>query len=151
MIGPHWAGESAGHEGEIGRVTAQGWVPYPALPESTWTLDHPPAGTEKLPEPQWSVDVNAKGEVWQGRCDWGHFGEGGDFTNVVYARISPAAGRDRLAVADADRRRDRTRAEAAARRRVDRGDACVGQLSTARQRRGPAQAVQDHPLHARRP
>ncbi len=90
LLGSTWANEDPGHAGEIGRVTARGWEPYPALPESTWTLAHPPKGTEKLPAPQWQLEVNAKGEIWQGRCDWGHFGEGGDCDNTIYARISPA-------------------------------------------------------------
>jgi hypothetical protein len=90
LLGSTWANEEPGHAGEIGRVTARGWEPYPAFPDATWTLAHPPNGTEKLPEPWWRLDVNAKGEIWQGRCDWGHFGEGGDCDNTIYARISPA-------------------------------------------------------------
>jgi hypothetical protein len=89
LLGPAWADEDGSHAGEVGRVTAKGWAPFAPLPEATWKVAHPPKGSEKMPEPQWRLAVNAKGEIWQGRCDWGHFGEGGDCETTVWARLSP--------------------------------------------------------------
>lgn len=76
-------------EGEIGRITAKGYEPFPALPAATWTIT-PPEGRDHFETAEWSMAVSADGAIWQGRCEWGYFGDGDDCTEFVYARLHPA-------------------------------------------------------------
>jgi len=82
------AGEDPSHDGEIARITAKGYEPFPALPAETWTVK-PPANADQV-GPQWKLVVGPAAEVWQGRCEWGGIADGGWCDQWVYARRAPA-------------------------------------------------------------
>jgi hypothetical protein len=93
----HAAYEAAEHnctadpklDGTIGRVAPTGFVPYAALPESTWAVmsDHSKDG-EPCTTGCWSLAVTGSGDVWQGHCKWMFSADGSDHClEWYYARI----------------------------------------------------------------
>lgn len=87
-------GAEARHDGTIGRLTATGFVAYPALPASTWDLLQQPKDATPCGTSCWSLDVIGV-EVWQGRCKWVFSADGTDHCHEwAYARLDvpgPAA------------------------------------------------------------
>lgn len=77
------------HFGEIGKITATGYVPFPRLPDATWTMPKPKNIDDHQDPPRWHLYVTASGEIWQGRCEWGFVGEGMDCDAWIYARLAP--------------------------------------------------------------
>lgn len=78
-------------DGEIGRITERGYEPFPALPAETWKVSPAPEGFDHFEQPHWKLVVSPDGVIWQGRCEWGYFGDGDACTEWVYARVHPAA------------------------------------------------------------
>ncbi|MBL0218230.1 MAG: hypothetical protein IPQ07_30655 [Myxococcales bacterium] len=77
------------HFGEIGKITATGYVPFPRLPEATWKMPKPKNTDDHQDPPRWHLYVTASQEIWQGRCEWGFVGEGMDCDAWIYARLAP--------------------------------------------------------------
>jgi len=77
--------------GEVGLVTAKGYVPYPRVPDKTWAAKAP-ADLDHFEVPEWQLVVTANNEVWQGRCEYGYFGDGDECTEWRYVQLSPKAG-----------------------------------------------------------
>jgi hypothetical protein len=88
MLEAFGEGEAARH-GEIGRITERGYEPFAALPAATWEITPAPEGFDHFHTPHWKLIVSADGSIWQGRCEWGYFGDGDACTEFVYARLSP--------------------------------------------------------------
>ena len=75
--------------GEIGTITATGYVPFPRLPEATWKMTKPRNIDDHQDPARWHLYVTASREIWQGRCEWGFVGEGMDCDAWIYARLAP--------------------------------------------------------------
>ncbi len=94
-----WAGEdpvvmlrSDAGDPELGRITAEGYRPFPQLPPTTWTTPPPPKGFARYDPPEWRLIVAkaaAGDEIWQGRCEWGVVGHAGTCSQWRYARLAP--------------------------------------------------------------
>ena len=89
MLEAFGEGEAA-RNGEIGRITERGYEPLAALPAATWAIAPAPEGLDRFHTPHWKLIVTADGAIWQGRCEWGYFGDGDACTEFVYARLAPA-------------------------------------------------------------
>lgn len=77
----------ARHDGTIGRSTAKGFVPYPALSASTWDLLQAPSDAAACTSDCWSLDVIGD-QVWQGHCKWVFSADGRDHCHEwAYARL----------------------------------------------------------------
>jgi hypothetical protein len=74
--------------GEIARITANGYEPFPRLPEATWQSVQPDAGQERLEA--WGLVSGADGSIWQGYCGNGFYADGGLVCGLMYARLAPA-------------------------------------------------------------
>jgi hypothetical protein len=75
-------------EGTVGRLTEHGFVPYPRLPESTWSsIAAQPKDFDPCRTQCWSLDVRAT-EVWLGHCKWTFSADGADHCDTwAYVRL----------------------------------------------------------------
>lgn len=76
-------------EGTIGRLTKDGFIAYPRLPESTWDAiaKRPSEDSDPCVRGCWSMHVRGT-EVWQGHCKWTFSADGRNICQTeLYARI----------------------------------------------------------------
>jgi len=78
--------------GEMGVVTAKGYVPFPRVSAKTWTIAKPPEELDHFDTPWWKLVVTASNEVWQGRCEYGYYGDGDACLTWRYVQLSPKPG-----------------------------------------------------------
>jgi hypothetical protein len=83
--GPIEAHDDPNVIGQIARITARGYEPFPALPAATW----PPAADSSI-DPQWELVSPPDGSIWQGRCSDGFYADGRVVCeHFTYARLAP--------------------------------------------------------------
>ena len=94
----------------LGHISAAGYEPFAAVANDRWIVPKPEsepdpknsdprAPTGRFDEPRWRMIVDAAGQVWHARCDWGWdlphgmahhcVPEGGRCDAWVFARVSP--------------------------------------------------------------
>jgi hypothetical protein len=79
-------------DGEVGRLTAKGFVAIATPPSSTLVLPRPNAELGKLERPMWQLIGSTTDELWLGRCDWGFPADGQMICeNWLYARLGAGA------------------------------------------------------------
>ncbi len=79
-------------DGEVGTVTAKGFVAIATPPSSAFALSRPSGNLQKLERPIFELVGSTTGELWLGRCDWGFPADGHMICeNMVYARLGAGA------------------------------------------------------------
>src|SRR5262245_50454706 len=81
------ARDDSSRDGELARITENGYEPFPGLPDATRTVTRKP-GADRV-GPVWGLTVGAAGDIWQGRCEWGGIADGGWCDDWVFARRAP--------------------------------------------------------------
>jgi hypothetical protein len=83
--GPVEAHDDPNVIGQIARITARGYEPFPALPAAAW-----PRAPEPSIEPQWELVSPPDGSIWQGRCGHGFYADGRVICETfAWARLAP--------------------------------------------------------------
>jgi hypothetical protein len=79
--------DDAVHDGLVGRLTANGFVPFARPPESTWSLLTQPKDAAPCTTECWSLEASAT-EVWVGHCKWVFSADGRDHCHEwAYVRL----------------------------------------------------------------
>ncbi|MEZ4368098.1 MAG: hypothetical protein R2939_17725 [Kofleriaceae bacterium] len=71
---------------ELGAIGELGYRPIAVPVGELWAVEHG-EDLEYFDEPRWSLDVDADGAVWLGRCEWGYLADDNPCTEWVYARV----------------------------------------------------------------
>ncbi|HEX4452658.1 MAG TPA: hypothetical protein VH143_17395 [Kofleriaceae bacterium] len=75
-------------DGEVGTLTAKGFVAIATPPSSAFVLPRPSKNVQQLEQPVSELVGSTTGELWLGRCDWGFPADGHMICeNWIYARL----------------------------------------------------------------
>lgn len=59
------------NDSDVGHISPAGYEPFPPVPAALWSVPKPDRLSPHMDTPLWQLIVDAKGVVWQARCEWG--------------------------------------------------------------------------------